>query len=119
MERITAASATIASSLGIGSKPAALARATLASLRPASEVITRAPRSRSRRPTPLPISPGAMTATVTVMGVLRSAFHDAKDMACEEGSRHLGGRCLRLGQFAAELGGAHMVDLAGAEHRDL
>src|SRR3954469_5186791 len=47
--------------------PAALARPALASLRPASEVTTRRPRSASRAPTPEPIAPCATTATVGFM----------------------------------------------------
>ena len=44
--------------------PAALARASVASLRPASEVRTSMPFSTSLLPTPLPIMPGAITATI-------------------------------------------------------
>ena len=44
--------------------PAALARLALSSLRPASDVTTRKPRSTSRPPTPAPIAPCATTATV-------------------------------------------------------
>src|SRR5262245_43806282 len=47
--------------------PAALARAALASLRPASEVMTRRPRSTSRAPTPAPMAPCATIATVGFM----------------------------------------------------
>ena len=44
--------------------PAALARATVASLRPASEVRTSMPFSTRRAATALPIMPGAITATI-------------------------------------------------------
>ena len=44
--------------------PAALARATVASLRPASKVRTSIPFSTRRAPTALPIMPGAITATI-------------------------------------------------------
>ena len=47
--------------------PAARARLALASLRPASEVSTFTLCSVRRRPTPQPILPGAMMATVGVM----------------------------------------------------
>jgi hypothetical protein len=49
--------------------PAFSARAALAAPRPASEVITAAPRSCRRRATPLPISPMAMTAMVSAIVV--------------------------------------------------
>ena len=52
--------------------PAAFARATVAALRPASEVSTAAPRSVSRFPTPAPIAPGAMMATT---GGMASSFN--------------------------------------------
>ena len=47
--------------------PAAPARAALAALRPASEVSTFTLFSVRRRPTALPMLPGAMMATVGVM----------------------------------------------------
>ena len=47
--------------------PAACARFALASLRPASEVSTFTLCSVRRWPTPLPMLPGAMMATVGVM----------------------------------------------------
>ena len=58
--------------------PAALARAKVASLRPASEVRTSMPFSARRPPTPLPIMPGAITATIGCMawpsGFVRQVF---------------------------------------------
>ena len=54
--------------------PAALARATVASLRPASEVRTSMPFSTNRWPTALPIMPGAITATIGCIGVLLSVY---------------------------------------------
>ena len=47
--------------------PAALARATVASLRPSSRVRTSMPFSTRRWPTALPIMPGAITATIGCM----------------------------------------------------
>ena len=47
--------------------PALRARAALASLRPASEVVTSRPLSTSSAPTALPMAPGAITATTGFM----------------------------------------------------
>src|SRR5882757_8201056 len=58
--------AAISSSVA-GVMPAALARSTVSALRPASEVSTLTPLSVSRRPTPAPIMPGAITATTGVI----------------------------------------------------
>ena len=52
--------------LATGTAPAFSARAALAALRPASEVMTVAPRSRRRRAVAEPISPIAMTPIVVI-----------------------------------------------------
>ncbi len=70
MERMRSAPETRAWSFSAISTPAALARAALEALRPSSEVLTLAPRSTSLAATPEPISPMAITATVTSMRML-------------------------------------------------
>ena len=70
MERTKSAPATSASSSGAISTPASRARSALASVRPLRLVRTFAPRSTSLAATPEPISPMAITATVTPMRLL-------------------------------------------------
>jgi len=69
IDRMKPACAASSSSVATGIAPAFSARAALAALRPASEVITVAPRSCRRRATPEPISPIAMTAIVSGIGI--------------------------------------------------
>src|SRR5580692_9334354 len=65
IERTKSAPRTSVSSSSTTSSPAPRTRATLSALRPATEVTTCAPASRSLRPTAAPISPAPTIATVT------------------------------------------------------
>jgi len=65
--------------------PAFLARATVAALRPSSRVRTSMPFSTRRPPTPLPIMPGATTATIGSMAALLW-------LGWQHGESHAGGK---------------------------